>query len=80
VTDLIKGRAGKLRDRWQRKGSGRRLLELAVMGAVAGLARAACQWFEFDDATTESVVEVVSMIAAAYVAKLLLPTLPASEK
>ena len=80
MTDLIKGRAGKLRDRWQRKGSGRRLLELAVMGAVAGFARLVCQYFEFDDEKTESVVEVVSMIAAAYVAKLLLPTLPASEK
>jgi len=74
MTNLIANRAGKLRDRWQRKGSFPRITEMVVMGVVASLARAACEYFEFNSATTKAVVETASMIVSAYMAKLLLPT------
>lgn len=60
----------RFRQRWQRKGGGRRLAEMATMAVVAALVKAACDWFEVDSATTELVLAII----AAYVAKLFLPT------
>lgn len=60
----------KFRQRWSRKGGGRRLAEMATMAVVASLVKVVCDWLEVDSQTTEMVLAVV----AAYVAKLWLPT------
>lgn len=59
----------KFRQRWSRKGGGRRLAEMVTMAVVAAAVKAVCDWLEVDSQTAELVLAVI----VAYVGKLLLP-------